>query len=260
MNNKKEMKNRFFALIGIVCMVFTLLTSLDLTVMQAASVPKLQFNKWSKLSYYGGTQKYDCVVKKSGYVVASIDLINYSLDEEAELDYTELNPPKLTIKINKRGSKKYDFASADMDSGVITTGPIKLTKGDVLRVSILSEDGVISQAKCKVKIFTCKRALNYTYLNETQGTFISLELAGAPKNKVTWESTDEAVAEVTSKGMVNTLGVGDCEIIATYKGVEYVCKVVVYYNPEFDSEGDDGENDSGADDNLTDEEWESLMD
>lgn len=260
MNNKKEMKNRFLAFIGVVCMVFTLLTSLDLTVTQAASVPKLPFNKWSKLSYNGGTQKYDCVVKKSGYVVANIDLINYSLDEEAELDYTELNPPKLTIQINKRGSKKYDLARADMDSGVITTGPIKLSKGDVLRVSIFSEDGIISQAKCKVKVFTCERALNYTYLNETQGTFIPLVLVGAPKNKVTWESTDESVAEVTSKGMVNTLGEGDCEIIATYKGVEYVCKVVVYYNPEFDSEGDDGENDSGADDNLTDEEWESLMD
>ena len=260
MNNKKEMKNRFFAFAGIVCMVFTLLILLNLTVTQAASVPKLQFNKWSKLSYYGGTKKYDCIVKKSGYVVASIDLINYSLDEEAELDYTELNPPKLTIQINKRGSKKYDFACADMDSGVITTGPIKLTRGDVLRVSILSEDGVISQAKCKVKVFTCERALNYTYLNETQGTFIPLELAGAPKNKVTWESTDESVAKVTSKGMVNTIGVGDCEIIATYKGVEYVCKVVVYENPAFDSEDDSGEDDLDADEGFTDEEWDMLLD
>lgn len=60
--------------------------------------------------------------------------------------------------------------------------------------------------------------------------------------------------------MVNTLGVGDCEIIATYKGVEYICKVVVYYNPAFDSEDDNWEDDLDADEDLTDEEWDMLLD
>ena len=258
MNNKKEMKNRFFAFTGIVCMVFTLLILLNLTVTQAASVPKLQFNKWSKLSYYGGTQKYDCVVKKSGYVVASIDLINYSLDEEEELDYTELNPPKLTIQINKRGSKKYDLARADIDSGVITTGPIKLTKGDVLRLTVSGEDG-IQQAKYKVKVVTYDRALSMSYLEASQNTFASIELLGAPSNKVKWESTNEDVAIVGKRGNITTIAAGNCEIIATYKGVEYICTVEVYYDPAMESEGEDFSEEEFTDEDHTEEDWEDFM-
>lgn len=257
MNKTRIVVRRMIAYGSAVCMFAVMLILSCAVPTQAATVPNIKFGKWSKQSFNGSTQKYNCTIKKDGYAVAYIDLLNYRLDEEEDYEYDLYNPPALLLTISRRGSKNYEPVYADIDCGVVRTGPIKLSKGDVLRLTITSEDGLISQAKYKIKVVTYEKALTCTYLTGPQSLFTCIELKGAPKNKVIWESTDEDVAIVDKKGRVETIKEGECEIIATYKGKEYVCKVVVYYDPAMEPEGDEPiyEEDEEVDEWYEDEEW-----
>lgn len=258
MNQLNIFVRRMVVSVTAVCMFAVMFVTAQATPVKAATVPSIKYGKWSKQAFAGETQKFNCTMKKSGYAVAYINLLNYRLDEEEDYEYDLYNPPALLLTISRRGSRNYEPVYADIDCGVIKTGPIKVSKGDVLRLTVMSEDGQIDQANYKIKVVACERALTWSYLTGPQSMFTCIELKGAPKNKVIWESTDEDVVIVDKKGRVETIKEGECEIIATYNGKEYVCEVVVYYDPAMEPEGDEPiyEEDEGADEWYADEEWE----
>lgn len=70
------------------------------------------------------------------------------------------------------------------------------------------------------------------YLKEKKVSMIQceyhrLKLKGADSSKVKWESSNPAVAEVSTTGRVHALSKGKCKITAVYKKKKYVCKVTV---------------------------------
>ena len=256
--SKKNFTKKLIACMSMICMLMALIFPAEQEAVQAASIPKITYNKWKTLTYQGTTQKYNCTVKKDGYAVVLVNVTSYRLDEDEDLDYDESHAPRLKVTINKRGSKSSDEVSADIDSGTVQTGPIRLTKGDVLRLTVSGEDG-IEQAKYKVKVVTYDTVLSMSHFEASQNTFASIELLGAPSNKVKWESTNEDVAIVGKRGNITTIAAGSCEIIATYKGVEYICIVEVYHDPAMESEGEDFSEEEFTDEDHTEEDWEDFM-
>ena len=75
------------------------------------------------------------------------------------------------------------------------------------------------------------QAANKIVLSKTKvtlyvGKSTSLKLKNATK-KITWSSSDEDVAMVTSKGKVRAIDKGTCKITAKCNGKKYICRVTV---------------------------------
>lgn len=71
-----------------------------------------------------------------------------------------------------------------------------------------------------------KITLSKTKVTLYVGKSTSLKLKNATK-KITWSSSDEDVAMVTSKGKVRAIDKGTCKITAKCNGKKYICRVTV---------------------------------
>ena len=87
----------------------------------------------------------------------------------------------------------------------------------VMMLTIISPSNV--QAAKKITLSKTKVTL---YV----GKSTSLKLKNATK-KITWSSSDEDVAMVTSKGKVRAIDKGTCKITAKCNGKKYICRVTV---------------------------------
>lgn len=71
-----------------------------------------------------------------------------------------------------------------------------------------------------------KISLNKTSASLYEGKTVKLELSNAT-GKITWSSSNEAVATVGSKGKVKALSAGKATITAKNNGIKYTCKITV---------------------------------
>jgi lysophospholipase L1-like esterase len=72
-----------------------------------------------------------------------------------------------------------------------------------------------------------KIALNKTSASITRGRSVRLKLSNT-KSTVTWSSSKNSVATVSTTGKVTGVSRGTCKITARYKGKTYTCTVKVY--------------------------------
>ncbi len=116
----------------------------------------------------------------------------------------------------------------------------KYTNGSVSQSSVKSSRTKLESAintyvksiKAGVRIDASSIKLSQTQASLAYGRYVTLKATLSPtKNteKVTWSSSDESVAVVSSTGKVTATGNGECEIYAyTRAGIFAVCKVSAY--------------------------------
>ncbi len=118
------------------------------------------------------------------------------------------------------------------NSKVVTVSKGKLTaKGTGSATVTLKANGVEDRVQVTVQDFTPTVTLNlaeYTLYTEGKGNSISLRAAvDGPSKQVKWESSNENVAEVTTKGVVKAKGEGRAQITAIANGVKAKCWISV---------------------------------
>lgn len=80
---------------------------------------------------------------------------------------------------------------------------------------------------------TKKIELNSSEILFYVGGVYDLQLKNATAKNVKWKTSNKAVATVNSKGRITAKKIGQCYIIATYKGKQYKCKATVLSDSGF---------------------------
>lgn len=127
-------------------------------------------------------------------------------------------------------SKSFDWTTSN--AKVVTVSKGKLTaKGTGSATVTLKANDVEDQVQVTVQDFTPTVTLNqteYTLYTEGKGNSVLLKAAvDGPSKQVKWESSNENIAEVTTKGVVKAKGEGRAQITATANGVKAKCWINV---------------------------------
>ena len=174
----------------------------------------------------------------SASLVTSISLSQTSLtinsNETAQLTAT-VSPSETGVPYLSWSSSNEDVATVDQN-GLVTA-----VAGGTCTITATATDGSGTYATC---VITIGQLVTSITLNETT---IALEIDGykkltatvlpanASNPRVTWSSSNESVAEVTSTGGVAAVGYGSCIITCTAtdgSGVSATCPVTVMRQPE----------------------------
>lgn len=127
-------------------------------------------------------------------------------------------------------SKSYDWTTSN--AKVVTVSKGKLTaRGTGSATVTLKANDVEDQVQVTVQDFTPTVTLNqsnYTLYTEGKGNTVLLKAAvDGPSKQVKWESSNENVAEVSTKGIVKAKGEGRAQITAIANGVKAKCWISV---------------------------------
>lgn len=127
-------------------------------------------------------------------------------------------------------------------ASVDQTGLVTALKGGTTTITVTTPTGQSLSAQCSVDVVQLVTEIR---LNETALTLdidgvarltATVLPASAGEKSVTWSSSDDDVAEVSSKGVVTVNGYGKCVITATAtdgSGVKGTCLVTVRKSPEY---------------------------
>ena len=129
------------------------------------------------------------------------------------------------------------WASSDESVATVSqTGLVTAVGGGTATVTCTATDGSGVQATCQVTVtqlvtgITLSHTILVLELDGYQKLTATVLPANATNTKVTWTSSDEDVAEVTSSGGVAAVGIGSCTITCEARdgsGVQATCQVTV---------------------------------
>ena len=141
---------------------------------------------------------------------------------------------KLSVSKKTYGDAVSKWISSNTKIAVISQkGVVTAKKNGKCTITVLMKSGVKASCSVTVKIPSSKKDSTKTKvkLNKTKATLLvgeklTLKLTGA-KGKVTWKSTKNKYATVSSKGVVKAKKKGSVTIKATNKGKTYKCTITV---------------------------------
>ena len=177
---------------------------------------------------------FSCQQEPAEIRVSSISLSKSTLEltvgDQASLDAT-ISPDNATNKKISWSSSKESVATVTPD------GIVEAVSTGTAFITATSEDSGVN-AKCEITvkekvISVTGIALNKTSLSLTEGEEFTLEATVTPDNatnkELTWTSDNEAVATVSSEGVVKALRAGTASITATTvdQGKSASCAVTV---------------------------------
>lgn len=145
---------------------------------------------------------------------------------------------KATVTSNTATTKKVKWSSSKKTVATVTsTGRVKGKKVGTCVIKATTTDGTKKSARCTIRVIRRVSSLqiNKTYARVMQGKTLTLKTKITPSKasikRLTWSSSDEAIATVTSKGKVTGITPGTCTITAkTTDGsnLKVICNLVVY--------------------------------
>ena len=143
-----------------------------------------------------------------------------------------------TVKLNKSSANLYVGESVTLKLNG-TKKTVKWSTSNKNVASVSSKGKVTAKkkgtatisAKCNGKSYKCKIIVKPISLNKSSATIkvgdsINLKLNGA-KKKITWSSSDNSIAKVSSKGVVSARKKGKVTITAKHDGKNYKCNIRV---------------------------------
>ena len=198
-----------------------------------------------------GTCTITCTAKDGSGVVATCEVTANQLVTNISLSQStlslnsgstaQLSATVLPANANDMGvtwtSSDEDVATVDAD-GLVTA-----IAGGSCTITATAADGSGVEATCEVTVnqLVTSITLSHTTLALQPEEYQKLTATVLPSNAsnkgVTWTSSDESVAEVTSNGFVSAIGLGTCTITCTAKdasGVSATCEVTVMLQPVTD--------------------------
>lgn len=145
---------------------------------------------------------------------------------------------KATVTSNTATNPKVKWSSSNKKIASVTSaGRVKGKKVGTCVIKATATDGTKKTARCKIRVIQRVTSLqiNKTYAKVMQGKTLTLKTKVAPAKasikRLSWSSSDESVATVTSKGKVTGITPGSCSITAkTTDGsnIKVTCAVTVY--------------------------------
>lgn len=145
---------------------------------------------------------------------------------------------KATVTSNTATTKKVKWTSSKKTVATVTSaGRVKGKKVGTCVIKATTTDGTKKTARCTIRVIQQASSLqiNKTYAKVMQGKTLTLKTKITPSKasikRLTWSSSDEAIATVTSKGKVTGITPGTCTITAkTTDGsnLKVTCNLVVY--------------------------------
>lgn len=136
-------------------------------------------------------------------------------------------------------NKVLNWTSSDETVATVTNGLVTAIKTGETTISATTTDGTNISATCKLRVqpvIAKSISLNKSIITAVAGTKHQLEVTILPQNttnkNVLWTSTNEAVATVDSKGLVEVLSVGSAVItVSTTDGSNLSAECVITANP-----------------------------
>lgn len=145
---------------------------------------------------------------------------------------------KATVTSNTATNPKVKWTTSKKKIATVTsTGLVKGKKVGTCVIKATATDGSKKSAKCTIRVIQRISSLqiNKTYAKVMQGKTLTLKTKIKPSNatikRLTWSSSDETIATVTSKGKVTGITPGSCTITAkTTDGsnIKVTCALTVY--------------------------------
>lgn len=100
-------------------------------------------------------------------------------------------------------------------------------EGVALGTAYITAESNGEKTKCKVKVNKPTIKLSKTAASLYKGEQVSLSATTRPVSAVTWTSSNEKIATVSSKGVVKGISPGTADIMATANGVSTKCRITV---------------------------------
>lgn len=220
------------------------------------------------LGKYGGTKTYQFVISKKAYDYQKVESIAFQLDEgETSITMVTGGERTLSVKIlpenasNKVvlwSSTDEDIVSIEADAENTASAVLSAKKTGSVTIKARSQDSGVT-VSCVVEVQTSSLKLNKDMLKGKAGESARLTATITPSmiadSPVTWESSNENVAMVTSEGVVTFVSGGVAFITAKAEqyGLEAQCFVTVegelanYVSvTDFGAVPDDGNDDTEA--------------
>lgn len=156
---------------------------------------------------------------------------------QEELSTPTINKSQITLYVNNSATLKIENASGTViwssyDDSIVTVsskGVITANKEGVASVTA-TIDGIDLTCEVSVKNISISKTKLNMYIGDTN----TLQINGSTK-KITWKSSNNSVATITSKGKVTAKGVGTATITGIVNGKSYTCKVkVIRETPNID--------------------------
>ena len=172
-----------------------------------------------------------CKVTVNPIVVTSVSLNKSSM----ELNVGDSNTLTATISPSNATNKTVTWSSSNSSVASVSNGKITGVAEGTATITAKSNNG--KTATCSVKVVRKpieveSVTFDKTRVEEKPGKAVKLVTTVSPSNAanqtLTWSSSNEAVAKITSPGWVSTKGVGEATITATsINGKKATCKFVV---------------------------------
>lgn len=165
-------------------------------------------------------------------VVSAIEITGITIDK-SEYEILIGNELQLNPKVSPNDATYKDklvYSSTDETVAKVgKNGKVETVGVGECQIKVTSNDGKISTT-CNIKILPT--TLNKTEFEAIIGEHLQLQptaIADVYKNKLVYTSTNESVAKVSSEGVIETIGVGECTITAasTDGKIKADCKVKV---------------------------------
>ena len=173
------------------------------------------------------------------YYTSSAALVSGLTMSESTLTLNSGSKAQLTVTATPPDALNPSVTWSSSDESVATvdaTGLVTAVAGGSCTITAASVDGSGKTATCQVTVvqLVTSITLSQTSLKLKLDGYQKLTFTVLPSNasnkKVTWSSSNEAVAEVTSTGGVVAVGVGLCTITCAAtdgSGVSTFCEVIV---------------------------------
>jgi uncharacterized protein YjdB len=125
-----------------------------------------------------------------------------------------------------------DWESSDVKIAVVDNGKVTAKGVGTCEITAETSNGIKAKCKVTVKVKPKGIRLNANMATVATGKTLAMSATVLPANtaykEVTWESSDEDVATVDSKGVVTGVSAGSCKIYATTYNNKYdYCKLTV---------------------------------
>ena len=145
---------------------------------------------------------------------------------------------KATVASNTATNSKVKWTTSNKKIATVTqSGKVTGKNIGTCTIKVTAKDGSKRSASCKIRVIRVAKGLeiNKTYLRVMEGTTAKLKTRFTPKNAsikhLKWETSDETIATITSKGIITGVTPGTCTVTAkTTDGsnIKVSCIVNVY--------------------------------
>ena len=208
-----------------------------LPIVYTSSVPDIASISGNKLTLNkAGSAEITATIAESDYYLATTATFNVTIGKLAQNitvgNYNKvMGDSKFVINATALGNASLKFASNNPNITVDeNTGEVTILGVGTATVTISAEEGdsyLSGTATCTITVVEQKISLDKSTAKLVAGQKLQLKATANPTGKVTWKTSNDKVATVSTNGNITAKKKGTVTITATVNGKSATCKVTV---------------------------------